>query len=1538
MHGGQSVDHTFTLSADSCVSCHTEGTDLASLHSEATTTTPQGTFSSCRVCHTSNTQLPVSADCAACHPDRVAYHGYDAIKHESGETCIDACHDSELGPEHSARGLACSACHQSTDQRVRDAIANNQTGCWSCHDFSDHPYTPATHSSDATTTVLSGVSPSITCSACHAPDLRDEHDRPTASSAPSACADCHPSPRSSFADWAKGCVQGGCHAAGGTAEMHGGEAADHLAGAEADACRVCHSGTDLESLHSNATTTVAGDVRTSCRICHTSNTSLPISGGCSSCHDLANPHGDVSSKHATNVTYGYVDMFSDHDGMGGVSMYVSCSMCHPVSNLLPIHDNDCALCHPSPRNSFTNWGKTCQQGNCHPWIHENADGGHESEYNDGCYCHDVGESNCGACHVTGDSTAPMSSSDAVASYSGAAIIHLSAVDNAGGSGVAHTYYKLDGGPRQDGSVVSVYSGGSHTLEFWAADKAMNHEQPHHTVTFTITPDTIAPSTTSNAQATYSTLATINLTAFDTGGSGVAHTYYRLDGGPQTEGTVINVYSGPSHEIEFWSVDNAGNVESPRKTASFTITNLDTVSPTTTSNIGAYVRYSSFSPVFTATDPSPATGVASVRTSSPNITYVGPASKRVDGTWSCYVYSNAQGPRTLYYSAVDNAGNVESTKTANFTFDWTAPVTTSNALSSYSGTAEIDLTATDAYSAVATTRYRIDSGSWQTGTHITVPAPSSGQVTHYIYFYSTDVAGNTESTKWKSFVQSPPPGTTYTLTYTAGPGGTISGTSPQTVPHGGSGTPVTAVPNTGYRFTGWSDGVISATRTDTNVMANKSVVASFAAESSGAVTLELNDTTWYDAYLGSTGGWGTFSIYADGVLIGTKPADGTTTWNCPQTTVSSGARIDIVADCGFTNLTGTWDTHTPLTFTTYLPAGSTRLEAATWLGFPALQVGEAWYDDYYSDYMYAVIPPGTISNIAYGSATSYTLTYTAGPNGTISGTSPQTVPSGGSGTAVTAVPNTGYHFVNWSDGSTANPRTDTNVTANKSVTANFAINTYTLTYTAGANGTISGTSPQTVSHGGSGTAVTAVPNSGYNFVNWSDGSTANPRTDTNVTSNKSVTANFEAGGGSASTSLSLNDYAWLDANYGASGAWGTFSIYANGVLIGTKAANATSTWSCPQTTVPSGARIDVVVDMGFLDYSWIFDDNVPKTFTTYLPAGSTRLEAATWTGFPNITVVSDWWDDYDDDYTGVYTPPATIGNIMYSGTSGGDTTAPTGSIAINGGASYTNTTASTLTLSASDTGGSGLSQMRFSNDNVTWSSWEAYATTKSWTLASGSGTKTVYVQYRDGAGNVSSTYSDTIVLDTAGPTGSITINGGAAETNSTTVTLTLSASDTGGSGLSQMRFSNDNVTWSSWEAYASTKSWTLSSGDGAKTVYVQYRDGAGNVSSTYSDGITLTTGSTATLAFVWHPEDWAEAHLRVKDSSGNTIKDQWVSGYGADLDLYVTVPSGQLYYMECVYYYDEWWGDEGGPYGKWTNDTSINPDGILSPGEVVTWYY
>src|SRR5262249_27856556 len=92
----------------------------------------------------------------------------------------------------------------------------------------------------------------------------------------------------------------------------------------------------------------------------------------------------------------------------------------------------------------------------------------------------------------------------------------------------------------------------------------------------------------------------------------------------------------------------------------------------------------------------------------------------------------------------------------------------------------------------------------------------------------------------------------------------------------------------------------------------------------------------------------------------------------------------------------------------------------------------------------------------------------------------------SGTPVTLTANAntaaGDHFTSWGGeaGGTTSPL-QVVMTGDKNVTANFALNDYTLTYTAGPNGNIQGTSPQTVTHGGSGTAVTAVPATGYHFV-------------------------------------------------------------------------------------------------------------------------------------------------------------------------------------------------------------------------------------------------------------------------------------------------------------------------------------------------------------------------------------------------------------------------------------------------------------------------
>lgn len=108
----------------------------------------------------------------------------------------------------------------------------------------------------------------------------------------------------------------------------------------------------------------------------------------------------------------------------------------------------------------------------------------------------------------------------------------------------------------------------------------------------------------------------------------------------------------------------------------------------------------------------------------------------------------------------------------------------------------------------------------------------------------------------------------------------------------------------------------------------------------------------------------------------------------------------------------------------------------------------------------------------------------------------------------------YHFVGWSDGNKDAERT-INVTKDINLTANFEIDTYTISINA-KNGTIEGSG--TYDYGASIT-LTAKPRNGYHFVGWSDGNTDNPRT---ITANEgllsiitdSFTAIFEAGDATA----------------------------------------------------------------------------------------------------------------------------------------------------------------------------------------------------------------------------------------------------------------------------------------------------------------------------------------------------------------------------------------------------------------------------------------
>jgi hypothetical protein len=136
-------------------------------------------------------------------------------------------------------------------------------------------------------------------------------------------------------------------------------------------------------------------------------------------------------------------------------------------------------------------------------------------------------------------------------------------------------------------------------------------------------------------------------------------------------------------------------------------------------------------------------------------------------------------------------------------------------------------------------------------------------------------------------------------------------------------------------------------------------------------------------------------------------------------------------------------------------------------------------------------------------------YTAGANGTITGSLKQTVNSGAA-QAVVAVPDEGFFFVSWSDGVQTPERRDISSASDTiTVTAKFGLK-YTLKYRAGANGSLVGDTLQTVLESNKGTEVAAVADQGYHFVMWSDSVKTPRRTDLNVTSDIDVYAIFADG--------------------------------------------------------------------------------------------------------------------------------------------------------------------------------------------------------------------------------------------------------------------------------------------------------------------------------------------------------------------------------------------------------------------------------------------
>ncbi|GAA0419663.1 hypothetical protein Acor_29480 [Acrocarpospora corrugata] len=148
-------------------------------------------------------------------------------------------------------------------------------------------------------------------------------------------------------------------------------------------------------------------------------------------------------------------------------------------------------------------------------------------------------------------------------FTGAALVSLSAADEAQGTGLDRIEYQLDGGAWTGYAEPVVITGdGPHTLAYRATDKAGNVEAVK---TLAVKVDATAPVTTAepapgNDGGWHGDNVPVVLTATDDT-SGVAGTEYSLDGGAWTPyAQTVSITGEGQHELRYRSTDKAGNVE------------------------------------------------------------------------------------------------------------------------------------------------------------------------------------------------------------------------------------------------------------------------------------------------------------------------------------------------------------------------------------------------------------------------------------------------------------------------------------------------------------------------------------------------------------------------------------------------------------------------------------------------------------------------------------------------------------------------------------------------------------------------------------------------------------------------------------------------------------------------------------------------------------------------------------------------------------------------------------------------------------------
>ena len=280
--------------------------------------------------------------------------------------------------------------------------------------------------------------------------------------------------------------------------------------------------------------------------------------------------------------------------------------------------------------------------------------------------------------------------------------------------------------------------------------------------------------------------------------------------------------------------------------------------------------------------------------------------------------------------------------------------------------------------------------------------------------------------------------------------------------------------------------------------------------------------------------------------------------------------------------------------------------------------------------------------------------------------------------------------------------------------------YYLSYAPGANGSLAGTITQTLSNGSSGTAVTPIPAAGYHFVNWSDGSTENPRTDTDVTGNISVTANF-------SNAPVISDVASVPGQTSAAITWNTATDSSSIVVYGFTDSYGTTT---PEIDTSPRVTSHAVTISGLscnTNYYFNVESNDASSDLGQGSGSSFRTAAC-----PVAPAVA---------------PPhhsmlVSISPTAFSSAPGGS---PNLDFFVNGGISHTAFPAVKLSFNADPktvTGYAVSLDPTFANGGI--QSYAGAATVDTFQLPNKPGSYTLYMEYFSSTGNHSSPISHTIV--------------------------------------------------------------------------------------------------------------------------------------------------------------------------------------------------